>query len=69
MINDFHSHYLQIGTESTVTAKYLLINDSCYRQTVEAIRESLPQFNVEATFALVVEPVYSVDRGALVVAS
>lgn len=47
----------------------LLINDGGNRQTVEAISKSLPQLNVVATFALVVESIDTVDRGALVVAT
>lgn len=44
-------HALQIGRQSTVTAKYFLVNDSRYRQTVKAIRKNFPQLDVEAPLA------------------
>ena len=47
----------------------LLVDDSGDRKAVEAIGECLPQLDVVATLALVVEAIDSVDRGALVVTS
>jgi hypothetical protein len=45
----------------------LLIDECCNWQTVEAIREDLPQPDVISPFALVIEAIYAVDRRALVV--
>ena len=45
----------------------LLIDNGGNWQAVEAIRECLPQLDVISTLALIVESVYTVDRGALVV--
>jgi hypothetical protein len=50
-------------------AKDLLVYDGGDGEAVEAISEGLPQFDVVATFALVVESVDTVDGGTLVVAS
>jgi hypothetical protein len=50
-------------------AEDLLVNDGCDRETVEAVGEGLPQLDVVPTLALVVEPVYAVDRCALMVAT
>ena len=47
----------------------LLVNDRCYRQAVEAVRECLPQLNIVSSLTLVVESVYAIDRGAFVVAT
>ena len=47
----------------------LLINDRCDWQAVEAVCEGLPEFDVVPTLALVVEAIYAVDRGALVVSA
>lgn len=51
-----------------MTAEDLLIDDGGNRQTIEAVCESLPQFNVESAFALIVEAVDAVDGSTLVVA-
>ena len=47
--------------------EYLLVDDCCNRQTIEAIGECLPQLDVVPPLALIVEAVYAVDRCALVV--
>lgn len=47
----------------------LLVNDSSDRKAVKAIGESLPQLDVIATLALVVESINTVDGGTLVVTS
>jgi hypothetical protein len=47
----------------------LLVDDGGDGQAVEAVRKSLPQLDVVAPLALVVEPVDAVDRRALVVAA
>jgi hypothetical protein len=45
----------------------LLVDNSGYRQAVEAVGKSLPELDVVAALALVVESVDTVDRGAFVV--
>lgn len=52
-----------------MTTEDFLIDDSNNRQTIETIRESLPQLDAVASFALVVEAVNAVNGGALVVAT
>jgi hypothetical protein len=52
-----------------VHCKNLLVDDGCNWQAVEAIGECLPEFDVVTTLALIVEPVYSVDAGAFVIAA
>jgi hypothetical protein len=47
----------------------LLVDDGGDGQAVEAVSERLPQLDVVSPFALVVETVDAVDRGALVVAT
>ena len=46
-----------------------LIDDSGDRQAVEAVRKCLPQLDVVASLAFVVESVDAVDRCALMVAA
>lgn len=62
-------HALQVGTEAAVAAEDLLVDYGRHRQAVEAVGERLPQLDVVAALALVVEAVYPVDGGALVVAA
>jgi len=47
----------------------LLVDDSGDGQAVEAVGKRLPQLDVVSSFALVVESVDAVNRGALVVAA
>ena len=47
----------------------LFVDDRGYRQAIEAIRKSLPELDVVATLALIVEAVDAVDRGAFMVAA
>ena len=47
----------------------LFINDCSYRQAIEAIGESLPQFNVVSTLTLVIEAVDTVDGSTFMVAA
>ena len=47
----------------------LLVDDSSNWQAVEAVGEGLPQLDVVAALALIVEAVDAVDGGALVVAT
>lgn len=62
-------HRVQVGAETTVHGENLLVDDSGNGKTVEAIGEGLPELDVVATLALVVEAVDAVDGGALVVAA
>ncbi len=62
-------HGLQVGREATVAAEDLLVDDGRHGQTVEAVGEGLPELDVVAALALVVEAVDAVDAGALVVAA
>jgi hypothetical protein len=50
-------------------AQNLLINQGCNGQAVETVREGLPQLDVVSAFAFVVETVYAIDRGALMITS
>jgi len=52
-----------------VHAEDLLVDDGCDWQTVETVRERLPQLDVVASLAFVVKSIDSVDGGALVVAA
>jgi hypothetical protein len=52
-----------------VHGENLLVDDSGDRKAVEAVGKGLPQLDVVATLALVVEAIDTVDRGALVVTS
>lgn len=47
----------------------LLVDDGSNWQAVEAVSEGLPQLDVVAALALIVETVNAVDGGALVVAT
>lgn len=62
-------HGLQIGRQAAVAAKDLFVNDGSHRKAVEAVGERLPQLDVVAALALIVETIDAVDAGALVVAT
>jgi len=62
-------HRLKIGTETAVAAENLLVDDGCNGETVEAVGERLPELDVVPPLAFVVESVYPVDAGALVVSA
>ena len=47
----------------------LLIDDSCDGQAIKAVGECLPQLDVIASLTLVVEAVYTIDRGAFMIAT
>lgn len=59
----------EFWAESSVHAEDFLVDQGCDWQAVEAVGEGLPEFDVVSAFALVVEPVDSVDGSALVVSS
>jgi hypothetical protein len=50
-------------------AKDLFVNNGCNWQTVEAVGKCLPQLNVVSSLALIVEAIYTIDGGTLVVTS
>lgn len=50
-------------------AEDFIADQSSNGHTVEAIAECLPQLDVVSLLTLLIEPVYSIDRGALVVPS
>lgn len=62
-------HRVQIGAQTTVHGEDLLVDDSGDRKAIEAVGECLPQLNVVAALALVVEAVDTVDGRTLVVAT
>jgi len=62
-------HRVKVRAQPPVHGEYLLVNDSCDGQAVEAIGESLPELDVVPPLALVVEAINAVDGGAFVVAS
>jgi hypothetical protein len=49
--------------------EYLLVNDCCNGQAVEAICKGLPQLDIVSSFALIVESIDSVNRSTFVVAA
>lgn len=62
-------HGVQVGAQSSMHGEDLLVNDSSDGQTIETIRESLPELDVVSPLALIVETIDAVDRGAFVVAA
>jgi hypothetical protein len=62
-------HGVEVRTQAAVHGEDLLVDDGGNGQAVEAVGERLPQLDVVAALALVIEAVYAVDRRALVVAT
>ncbi|KAJ8523567.1 hypothetical protein ON010_g17552 [Phytophthora cinnamomi] len=62
-------HLAELGGQAAVHAEDLLVHDGRHGQAVEAVREGLPELDVVAALALVVEAVDAVDGRALVVAA
>jgi hypothetical protein len=62
-------HGVQVRAEATVHGENLLVDDSGNGKAVEAVGEGLPQLDVVAALALIIETVDTVDRGTLMVAS
>ena len=50
-------------------AKDLLINQGGNGKAIETVSECLPQFDVVSAFTFIIEPIYTVDGSALVIAS
>ena len=51
-----------------MAAKNFLVDDGSNRQTVETVRERLPESNVVPSFALIIESIDTIDAGTLVIA-
>lgn len=49
--------------------EYLLIDNGCDRQAIEAVGEGFPQFDIVPSLALIIKAVYAVDRGAFVISA
>ena len=47
----------------------LLVDDRCDGQAIEAVGKCLPQLDIVTSLAFVIEPVYAINRGALMVTS
>ena len=62
-------HGVEIRAQTAVHGENFLVNDSGDGQAVEAVGKRLPQLDVEAALALVVEAVDAVDARAFVVAA
>lgn len=52
-----------------MTTKYFLVYYSRYGKTIKAVCKGFPQFNIESSFAFIVEAIDPVNTGTLVVAS
>lgn len=50
-------------------AKDLLIDKSSHWQAIEAVTKHLPEADIKPPLALVIEPIYTIDGGTLMVAS
>ena len=62
-------HGIQIWTQPAMHCEDLLVNDCSNGQAIEAVREGLPQLDVVPPLALIVEPIYAVDRSTLVIST
>lgn len=62
-------HRVEVRGQSSMHSEDLLVNDGCDWKTVETIRESFPQLYVVSSFTLVVEAIYTIDGGTLMVAA
>lgn len=54
-------HGLEIWTQATIHAKYLLVNDGCHRHAAEGICEVFPQLDIVPAFNFIIKAVYSVN--------
>ena len=62
-------HRIEIRAQTTVHGKNLLVDDSGDGKAVEAVGKGLPQFDIVATLAFIIETIDAVDRGTLMVTS
>ena len=60
-------HGIKIWAEASVHSKNLLVDDCGNGQTIEAVRERLPQLDVVSAFAFIVEAIDTVDRRTFMV--
>ena len=56
-----HLKVIQIWTEASVHTKNLVVDNSAYRDDVEAKSKLLPYLDIVPSLALIVEPIHSVD--------
>ena len=57
----------QLGTQTSMHADNLIINNCRARQTVEGVTKMLPDFDAVAATAFIVESIYAVNSRAFVV--
>ena len=62
-------HRVEIWAQSPMHREDFLINDCSNRQAIEAIGKGLPQFDVIPSFALIVEPIDTIDGSTFVIAT
>ena len=62
-------HRVQVRAETTMHGEDFLVDDGGNGETVEAVSEGLPQLDVVASLAFIVEAIDAVDRGAFVVSA
>ena len=55
--------------QAAMNTEYLIVDNGCHGEAVEALDELLPETEGVTAFALVVKPIYSVDGPALVVST
>ncbi len=67
LVNLFYR--LEIWAESTMSTKYLFINNGCNWKTFKYICEGFPQFNTIPLFTIVIKTIHPVDRTTLVISS
>jgi hypothetical protein len=60
-------HRIQIWAQPTVHREYLLINNGSNGQTIEAIRERFPKFDVVSSLAFIIEAINTIDGGTLMI--
>ena len=59
----------QLGADSSVDAQNFVVDNGRAWQTIEDVREGLPELDRVSSLALVIESVNPVDRGTLVIAA
>ena len=62
-------HIWEFWGKSSMHAENLFIYNSCHRKAVKAICECLPEFDIISSLTLIIKPVDSIDRSALMVSS
>lgn len=62
-------HGIEVWAQTTMHSKNLFVNNSCDRETVEAVRKGFPQLDVVPPLAFVVKPVDTIDGSTFVITS